>query len=1053
MLVPDHFDPVIVADQLRCAGVVEAVRVSRVGYPQRYSHALFVNRYRILGLQALKNASKGTVREKPVEVIVGAISKWISDLEKKEGVGSEEIDDADAERSDDGIQVGKTKVFLRRSAYDAIEKLRNIEIRLSAIAIQTSARRYLASRHLKEALALTVKLQCLVRRMIANKKVNEVRRQHNARVIQAYHRRMVARDAFVKTVAIVCWGQRYWRGRDGRMRYTELNRERKAIAVQKRVRGYQSAKAYTMKKKSAVTIQCAFRCYRAKSELKSLQAHARNLAAVADERDVLRNETLSLRQELEEAKENARKEAEKAAAAVAASAQAQKAAGTKLEAEVEELRQQTEKLRAELDKARAEIDRSSSKLIDERESAQTALDEVNARLAEADQARVKAEANSSAAKASLEDALEREKAREEIAKTNEDTYAINARLTELSTELTSMSQELESNKAQLVQEQTSARNASKEADQKLQDLTSELASVQQELEMTKIKLVEARGVANDSSDANQKFHEHAALSSSLQQELESTKQELRDLQIELESAKDSKLKLQEEVDTLARSKVQVQSGTSSKNSEDEIMLLSDELALVSAEKESLQKELVEVQQSLQEANATIESSRSNMEAGNFRLNSQQSNNKGGGVIARNAIATDEVGSTAAVIAGTESGIDEGSPSFTNKLKELEEENAELREQLQASLHQVALAVTATPTVSNEAHGLSKKDDLSSLQKELVDAKATISRLEKEKSKQSQKPMLSIPEDSEPDANMVKMHEMQDEIKRLKKEITRLEDEQAKESSSGDSLLGRYQELSRLSSALVEKDKEIDELKNQITNLKAEFNDQVQLFKASSTSDDEGDTDASSKDPVETRSHLGFLSGGDAEDPSSAPDPDSESPPPRDMPRDMQMALIAYRDEVEALREINEILRKDVERVRRDCETAKWEAKEERQRSAEEIESFAQTLRGVDELRAAAEAMSREITKNRKYYMTEDSDGAFEAISSVNRANQLLDASRPGGSGAGGVGLWGRMTGSFGRGGGDGVDDAPGSETLPRQKGRRRRKKRGSDNESIISAFF
>ena len=946
-------------------------------------------------------------------------------------------------------------MFLRRSAYDAIEKLRNIEIRLSAIAIQTSARRYLASRHLKEALALTVKVQCLVRRMIAKKKVNEVRRQHNARVIQAYHRRMVARDAFVKTVAIVCWGQRYWRGRDGRMRYTELNRERKAIAVQKRVRGYQSAKAYTMKKKSAVTIQCAFRCYRAKSELKSLQAHARNLAAVADERDVLRNETLSLRQELEEAKENARKEAEKAAAAVAASAQAQKAAGTKLEAEVEELRQQMEELRAELDKARAEIDRSSLKLIDERESAQAALDEVNARLVEADQARVKAEADSSAAKASLEDALEREKAREEIAKTNEDTYATNARLTELSTELTSMSQELESNKAQLVQEQTSARNASKEADQKLQDLTSELASVQQELEMTKIKLVEARGVANDSSDTNQKFHEQAASSSSLQQELESTKQELRDLQIELESAKDSKLKLQEAVDTLARSKVQVQSGTSSKNSEDEIMLLSDELALVSAEKESLQKELVEVKQSLQEANATIESARSNTEAGNFRLNSQQSNNKGGGVIARNAIATDEVGSTAAVIAGTESGIhvDEGSPSFTNKLKELEEENTELREQLQASLHQVALAVTATPTVSNEAHGLSKKDDLSSLQKELVDAKATISRLEKEKSKQSQKPMLSIPEDSEPDANMVKMHEMQDEIKRLKKEITRLEDEQAKESSSGDSLLGRYQELSRLSSALVEKDTEIDELKNQITNLKAEFNDQVQLFKASSTSDDEGDTDASSKDPVETRSHLGFLNGGDAEDPSSAPDPDSESPSPQDVPRDIQMALIAYRDEVEALREINEILRKDVERVRRDCETAKWEAKEERQRSAEEIESFAQTLRGVDELRAAAEAMSREITKNRKYYMTEDSEGAFEAISSVNRANQLLDASRPGGSGAGGVGLWGRMTGSFGRGGGDGVDDAPGSETLPRQKGRRRRKKRGSDNESIISAFF
>ena len=34
--------------QLRCAGVLEAVRVSRLGYPQRYDHASFVSRYKLL---------------------------------------------------------------------------------------------------------------------------------------------------------------------------------------------------------------------------------------------------------------------------------------------------------------------------------------------------------------------------------------------------------------------------------------------------------------------------------------------------------------------------------------------------------------------------------------------------------------------------------------------------------------------------------------------------------------------------------------------------------------------------------------------------------------------------------------------------------------------------------------------------------------------------------------------------------------------------------------------------------------------------------------------
>ena len=950
----------------------------------------------------------------------------MSEMQRKEGIDSEKLDDANAETSNDGIQVGKTKVFLRRSAYDAIEKLRNNEIKLSAIVIQTSARRYLASRHLKEALALTVKLQCIVRRMIATKKVNEVRRQHNARVIQKYYRRMVARDKFVKTVAIVSWGQRYWRGRVGRVRYNELNSERKAIVIQKRVRGYQSAKAYSMKKTSAITIQCALRCYRAKSELKSLQAHAKDLSAVADERDVLRNETLSLRQALEEAKENARREAEKAAAAVAASAQAQKAADSKLEAEVEQLRKQTTELRAELDKAQAETETISSQLADERESTKASMEEINARLVEADHARAKAEADSSTARTSLDEALERAKAADEskhdaVAKVNDETDATKTRLEEVSTELTSTREELESAKKQLLEAQTSAETSSDESDKKLQDISSELTSVQQELETTRKQLVEAQSAAENASEANQKLQEQTAALSSLQNELDSTKKQLCDAQTEVVDANNAELKLKEEIGALKNA--QAIPGNATKDSEEEILLLSDELALVNAEKESLQKELDEVKQSMQDASASAEST-----------------------------DTGKSGSATAVIADTGRDVDEEtSLPVTKKIKELEEENAKLREQLQTSSQEGVVAANAPPTDLNEAQGVPKKDDLTSLQRELLDAKATISRLEKEKSKQSQKPMLSIPEDSEPDANMVKMHEMQDEIERLRKEIDRLEDEQAIGSSSGDSLLVRYQELSRLSSALVEKDKEIDELKDQITNLKVEFNDQVQLFKASSTSDDEGDTDASTKDPFETRSHLGLSGGDDVEDPSSAPDPDSDSPSPQDVPRDMQMALIAYRDEVEALREINEILRKDVERVRRDCETAKWEAKEERERSAKEIESFAQTLRGVDELRAAAEAMSREITKNRKYYMSEDSEGAFEAISSVNRANQILDASRPGGSGAGGVGLWARMTGGFG--GGDGQGGAPGSETPPRQKGRRRRKKRGSDNESVISAFF
>jgi myosin-5 len=48
-LIPDYFEPKNVVEQLRCGGVLEAVRVSRAGYPTRYPHDVFMARYYILG--------------------------------------------------------------------------------------------------------------------------------------------------------------------------------------------------------------------------------------------------------------------------------------------------------------------------------------------------------------------------------------------------------------------------------------------------------------------------------------------------------------------------------------------------------------------------------------------------------------------------------------------------------------------------------------------------------------------------------------------------------------------------------------------------------------------------------------------------------------------------------------------------------------------------------------------------------------------------------------------------------------------------------------------
>jgi myosin-5 len=58
-LIPHRFDPQIIADQLRCAGVLEAIRVSRVGFPHRYFHEYFLQRYGILAKASLSRRQSG----------------------------------------------------------------------------------------------------------------------------------------------------------------------------------------------------------------------------------------------------------------------------------------------------------------------------------------------------------------------------------------------------------------------------------------------------------------------------------------------------------------------------------------------------------------------------------------------------------------------------------------------------------------------------------------------------------------------------------------------------------------------------------------------------------------------------------------------------------------------------------------------------------------------------------------------------------------------------------------------------------------------------------
>lgn len=76
-LRPDDFENAMVADQLRYAGVLEAIRVSRAGYSQRYSHAAFLGRYKIIARDNLKTAGD----DKKLDILLEEIVKKVCEEE------------------------------------------------------------------------------------------------------------------------------------------------------------------------------------------------------------------------------------------------------------------------------------------------------------------------------------------------------------------------------------------------------------------------------------------------------------------------------------------------------------------------------------------------------------------------------------------------------------------------------------------------------------------------------------------------------------------------------------------------------------------------------------------------------------------------------------------------------------------------------------------------------------------------------------------------------------------------------------------------------------
>ncbi|GFP91078.1 myosin-8 [Phtheirospermum japonicum] len=290
LLKPAIFENHNVLQQLRCGGVMEAIRISCAGYPTKRPFIEFVDRFGILAPDILDGSTD--------EV---AVCKKLLDK-----VGLE------------GYQIGKTKVFLRAGQMAELDARRTEVLGRSASIIQRKVRSYMARKSFTLVRRSTILIQSVCRGELTRHVYESMRREAACLRIQRDLRMYLARKAYKERCLSAVSIQTGMRGMAARDELRFRRQTKAAIVIQSHTRKLLARLEYVKLKKAAITTQCAWRGKVARKELRNLKMAARETGALQAAKNKLEKQVEELtwrlqlekrmRTDLEEAKtqENAK---------------------------------------------------------------------------------------------------------------------------------------------------------------------------------------------------------------------------------------------------------------------------------------------------------------------------------------------------------------------------------------------------------------------------------------------------------------------------------------------------------------------------------------------------------------------------------------------------------------------------------------------------------------------------------------------------------------------------------------------------------------------------
>ncbi|XP_059642620.1 myosin-15 [Cornus florida] len=249
---PHKFENQSILHQLRCGGVLEAVRISLAGYPTRKTYHEFVDRFGLIALDIMDGSYDAKI----------TTEKILQNLKLE------------------NFQLGKTKVFLRAGQIGVLDSRRAEVLDFAAKRIQGRLRTFNSRRDFVSTRAAAISLQAYCRGHIARSMFAALREAAAAISIQKYVRRWLLRHAYIQIYSCAVLMQSSIRCFSTRRIFLHRKEHRAATRIQAAWRMCTVRSAFRHRQTNIIAIQCLWRRKMAKKEFRRLKQEANEAGAL-----------------------------------------------------------------------------------------------------------------------------------------------------------------------------------------------------------------------------------------------------------------------------------------------------------------------------------------------------------------------------------------------------------------------------------------------------------------------------------------------------------------------------------------------------------------------------------------------------------------------------------------------------------------------------------------------------------------------------------------------------------------------------------------------------